>query len=43
LTFILADKVQTLISFQLLDTLLRCVGIVFLVQFSKYLQSLSMI
>src|SRR6218665_3226362 len=38
---ILADKVQTLISFYLLNKMLQCVGIVFLVEFSKYLESFS--
>jgi len=39
----LADKVQTLISFYLLNKTLRCVGIVLLVELSKYLESFSVI
>jgi len=30
-------------SFYLLDKMLQCVGIIFLVELSKYLESLSMI
>ena len=36
-------SVQTLVSFYLLNKLLRCVGIILLVEFSKYLESFSMI
>jgi len=39
----LAEKVQTLISFYLLSDMLRCVGIIVLVEFSKYLESFSVI
>jgi len=39
----LADKVQTLISFYQLNEMLRCVGIIFLVEFAKCLESFSVI
>jgi len=39
----LADKVQALISFYLLNKMLLHVGIIFLVEFYKYLESFSMI
>ncbi len=39
----MADKVQTLISFYLLNKMLRYVGIILLVEFSKYLERFSMI
>jgi len=35
----LADKVQRLISFYPLNKMLWCVGIIFLVEFSKYMES----
>jgi len=38
-----AEEVQMLISFYLLNQMLWCVGIIFLNEFSKYLQSFSMI
>jgi len=38
----LADKVQTFISFYLLNTMLKYVGIILLVEFLKYLESFSM-
>jgi len=37
----LEDKVQTLVSFYLLNKMLRYVGIILLVEFSKYLESFS--
>jgi len=40
---ILADKVQILISFYLLSKMLRYVGIIMLVEFSKHLESFSSI
>jgi len=39
----LADKVQTLLSFYILNKMLQCVGIILMVEFSKYLESFSMI
>jgi len=36
--YILADEVQTLVSFYLLHKMLWCVGIIFLIDFSKYLR-----
>src|SRR6218665_2673470 len=42
-TYILTDKVQTLIFFYLLNKMLRCVGLKFLVEFSNNLESFSMI
>jgi len=39
----LADKIQTLISFYLLNKNLWCVEIILLVELSKYLESFSMI
>jgi len=38
----LGDKVQTLISFHPLNKMLRCVEIILLVEFFKYLESFSM-
>jgi len=38
---ILADEVHTLISFYLLNKMLWCVGIIFMIEFSKYLGSFS--
>ena len=37
------QSVQTLIAFYLLNKMLRCVGIIILVEFSIYLESFSMI
>jgi len=39
----LADKVQALISFYLLNKMLGHVGIIFVVELSKYLESFSII
>jgi len=39
----LTDKVQTLESFYLLNKMLRCFGLKFLVDLSNYLESFSMI
>jgi len=39
----LEDEVQTLVSFYLLNKMLQRVGIILLVEFSKYLESFSMV
>jgi len=39
----LADKVQTLISFYLLNKMLRCVRIILLVELSKYFGNFSVV
>ena len=40
---IFSYKVQTIISFYLLNKMLRCVAIILLVELSKYLESFGMI
>jgi len=40
---VLADKVQTLVSFYPLNKISQYIGTILLVEFSKYLESFSMV